>query len=194
MTYWYPTARLYRQDRPGDWLEVMERVVWDAARLAAKKTGEVPLVHPEGCNLRSAQSKPTPGATMVPVSFGELIDKIVILQIKSQRAPSLAMASNAQYELKVLKDTLARVEVSTPRASRLRTELEIINETLWELEDKIRASERSGASDAVIADLAREIIAANDRRAVMKKQLDQCVGCAVISEKVYNGAVMGETS
>ena len=144
MTYWYPTARLYRQDRPGDWLEVMERVVWDAARLAAKKTGEVPLLHPEGCNLRSAQSKPMPGATMVPVSFGELIDKIVILQIKSQRAPSLAVASNAQYELKALMDTLARVvKVSTSRASRLHTELEIINETLWELEDKIRASERS---------------------------------------------------
>jgi hypothetical protein len=42
--------------------------------------------------------------------------------------------------------------------------------------------------------LAREIIAANDRRAVMKKQLDQCVGCAMISEKIYNGAVMGDTS
>ena len=184
-TPWYPTARLFRQARRDDWDEVFERIAGELARAAAAKTRSGDLLPQQRAdNLNLTQAIP-PGTALVPVSFGELVDKITILEIKSERIDDSSKLVNVRAELELLATAFARFSVPPPRAGELKAELRRINEALWEIEDQIRDCERNDDFGAKFIGLARSVYMTNDRRSAVKRQLSELAGSAIVEEKSY---------
>jgi hypothetical protein len=120
-----------------------------------------------------------------PVSYGELIDKITILEIKSERMADAAKLANVRDELQLLDalwmgDPASRTDVSAERA-----ELKRINAALWEIEDEIRVKERDQAFDARFIELARAVYHTNDKRAAVKRAINLKLGSRLVEEKSY---------
>jgi|SRR5580692_10853667 hypothetical protein len=121
----------------------------------------------------------------VPISPGELLDKITILRIKSQRMSDPAKLSNVRLELRSLEDTwndsaYARVDINADIAALLA-----VNERLWVIEDDIRDKERAKAFDAEFIRLARAVYVENDERAVIKRRINTKLGSSIVEEKSY---------
>jgi hypothetical protein len=121
----------------------------------------------------------------VPISPGELLDKITILRIKSQRMTDAAKVSNVRLELRALEETwgaseYARIDVAADVAALLA-----VNERLWVIEDDIRDKERAQAFDAEFIRLARAVYFENDERAAIKRRINTALGSAIIEEKSY---------
>ena len=119
---------------------------------------------------------------LIPVSVGELIDKITILQIKADRFSGEALA-NVQRELALLDGVLAGCGVELP--TELVDALSEINQRLWTIEDAIREQEASGCFDARFIALARSVYRCNDQRAALKRQINTTTGSHLIEEKGY---------
>ncbi|WIG55600.1 MAG: hypothetical protein OJF61_001387 [Rhodanobacteraceae bacterium] len=120
-----------------------------------------------------------------PVSYGELIDKITILEIKSERMSDAAKLANVRDELQLLNalwtgDAASRTDIAAERA-----ELKRINEALWEIEDEIRVKEREQAFDARFIELARAVYHTNDKRAAVKRAINLKLGSRLVEEKSY---------
>ena len=122
---------------------------------------------------------------LVPVSFGELLDKIAILQIKSERMTDVAKLANVRNELEALERTWAAHPASAREISDMRAELKEVNERLWVIEDDIRLKEKAQAFDADFIALARSVYFQNDIRARVKKDINQALGSAYVEEKSY---------
>ncbi len=127
-------------------------------------------------------------SALIEVSFGELVDKITILEIKSLRIAELAKKVNIQAELQALN--LAWEQISAPLRSSLevqrsRDELKQVNEQLWDIEDAIRELERQKTFDGAFIELARRVYFMNDERAHLKKRLDGILGSRFSEEKSY---------
>lgn len=120
-----------------------------------------------------------------PVSHGELIDKITILEIKSERIADAAKLANVRDELQLLDDLWQRDDASKTDISAERAELKHINEALWEIEDEIRVKERDQAFDARFIELARAVYHTNDRRAAVKRAINLKLGSRLVEEKSY---------
>ena len=118
-----------------------------------------------------------------PVSFGELIDKITILEIKSERMTDAAKLSNVRNELELLSALWQRDPASGTDISAERAELKRINETLWEIEDEIRLKERDQAFDQRFIELARAVYHTNDERAAVKRAINLKLGSRLVEEK-----------
>jgi hypothetical protein len=121
----------------------------------------------------------------VPISPGELLDKITILRIKSQRMTDPAKLANVRLELRALEATwgaseYARMDVAADVAALLA-----VNERLWVIEDDIRDKERAQAFDAEFIRLARAVYFENDERAVIKRRINTALGSGIIEEKSY---------
>ena len=120
----------------------------------------------------------------VPVSWGEVIDKITILQIKVERLESQSARANATKELGLLSGiagpVLARGDIA-PMVARLKT----VNQALWEIEDDIRDCERAGDFGLRFVELARAVYHTNDRRAALKREVNVALGSALVEEKSY---------
>ena len=118
----------------------------------------------------------------VPTSWGELLDKITILEIKVARLPTKTARANAEKELVLLRQIAAPVLGETaPLAARLKT----LNEQLWQIEDQIREHERrSDFGEGFIA-LARAVYKTNDERGQVKRQINLVLGSSLIEEKSY---------
>ena len=121
----------------------------------------------------------------VPVSFGELLDKIAILQIKSERMTDPAKLANVRKELEALERTWMTHPAAGGDIVRLRADLKAVNERLWEIEDDIRACEQRQAFDQEFVRLARAVYFENDERARIKKQINLALGSAYVEEKSY---------
>ena len=121
----------------------------------------------------------------VPVSFGELLDKIAILEIKSERMADPAKLANVKRELDALNDTWAAHPAARVDISDLRARLKQINEALWDIEDDIRAKERAREFDDEFIRLARAVYVTNDERARVKKDINLKLGSAYVEEKSY---------
>jgi hypothetical protein len=119
----------------------------------------------------------------VPVSIGELLDKITILQIKSERITDEGKLTNIRKELSALLETCKKNQVKVEH--QLVSELKQINETLWVIEDDIRDKERSKAFDQRFIELARAVYVTNDRRFEVKAQINKLMGSAYSEEKSY---------
>jgi hypothetical protein len=122
---------------------------------------------------------------LVPVSFGELLDKIAILQIKSERMSDPGKLANVRNELAALEATWAVHPASAQDISALRAELKAVNERLWVIEDDIRLQEKAQAFDAEFVRLARSVYFENDVRARVKKDINLALGSAYVEEKSY---------
>lgn len=124
-------------------------------------------------------------APLIPVSWGELIDKITILEIKRARLSSEAALANVGRELMAL-DTIARpVLAGDETARQLIARLKAVNETLWDIENAIRAKEAANSFDAEFVALARAIYKHNDERSALKRQLNLHLASELVEEKNY---------
>jgi hypothetical protein len=121
----------------------------------------------------------------VPVSPGEVLDKITILEIKSERMGDPEKVANVCVELALLQETWNEFIRDNEVISDLRAQLKEINEALWEIEDDIREKERAGEFDKRFIELARSVYVTNDRRAMVKKELNLHLGSEIIEEKSY---------
>ena len=122
---------------------------------------------------------------LAPVSPGELIDKLTILQIKSRRISDATKLANVRRELDVLTQCWQR---SPWGASDIRADeaaLLAVNERLWDIEDRIRDKERAKAFDAEFIELARSVYIENDDRAAIKKRINTALGSTIVEEKSY---------
>lgn len=122
---------------------------------------------------------------LVPVSFGELLDKISILQIKSERMSDAAKLANVRNELNALDSTWATHPAAAQDIAALRTELKAVNERLWDIEDDIRLKEKAQAFDEEFVQLARSVYIQNDERARIKKDINLALGSSYVEEKSY---------
>lgn len=122
---------------------------------------------------------------LVPVSFGELLDKIAILQIKSERMSDAAKLANVRHELSALEQTWMGHPAAGGDIGKLRAELKAVNERLWVIEDDIRIKERAQAFDDEFIQLARKVYFENDERARIKRELNLALGSAYVEEKSY---------
>jgi hypothetical protein len=116
----------------------------------------------------------------VPVSVGEVLDKISILEIKSERIADPAKLANVLRELNHL--TLAAQDYRVPV---LEEELKDINQQLWDVEDELRLMEKRQDFGADFVKLARSVYVLNDQRAAVKKQINLAVGSELVEEKSY---------
>ena len=119
----------------------------------------------------------------IPVSIGELIDKITILQIKTSRFQGESLA-HVQRELELLEQVRRDAGVSLPQ--ELEPALAELNAELWAIEDAIR--EREAASDFGdrFIELARSVYRCNDQRAALKRQINAATGSSLVEEKSYS--------
>ncbi len=120
-----------------------------------------------------------------PVSYGELIDKITILEIKSRRMTDEAKLANVRNELDLLNGTWADDAAAQTDIRDERAGLLAVNELLWDIEDKIRLKERAQAFDHEFIELARAVYFRNDERAAFKRAINLTLGSQLIEEKSY---------
>ncbi len=121
----------------------------------------------------------------VPVSPGEVLDKITILEIKSERISDAGKLANVKRELALLQAAWQQSVDEDETVRRIHDELKSINETLWEIEDDIRDKERAREFDQVFIGLARSVYVTNDQRANAKKELNIYLGSEIVEEKSY---------
>ena len=119
------------------------------------------------------------------MSFGELLDKVAILQIKSERMSDAAKLANVRNELDALETTWMAHPAAGHDIARLRADLKAVNERLWVIEDDIRLQEKAQAFDAEFVRLARSVYFENDERARVKKAINLALGSAYVEEKSY---------
>ncbi len=121
----------------------------------------------------------------IPVSVGEVMDKITILEIKAERIDDTEKCVNVKRELTSLKPLVDNEMLCAPEITALVAQLRTINETLWDIEDDIREKELAkDFGDGFIA-LARAVYITNDQRAEVKRQINLATGSALIEEKSY---------
>ena len=121
----------------------------------------------------------------VPVSPGELIDKITILRIKSRRMNDPQKLHNVRLELEALQGTWSGSAFAGSDIEADINALMTVNERLWVIEDEIRDKERAQAFDAEFIRLARAVYVENDERAAIKRRINLKLGSAIVEEKSY---------
>ncbi len=119
---------------------------------------------------------------LIPVSLGELLDKITILEIKVLHLKGEGLAHGIQ-ELSLLRQVLG--DLAFPVEQERFSDLKSVNQSLWTIEDAIRDKERQGQFDAEFVELARQVYFQNDRRAALKRQINQAYGSELCEEKAY---------
>ena len=122
---------------------------------------------------------------LVPVSPGEMLDKITILRIKAARMNDAAKVANVKHELALLEKTwkdcgAAAVDLGDEEANLTR-----VNEALWVIEDDIRDEERASRFGQRFIELARAVYVTNDERAAIKKRINTLLGSSIVEEKPY---------
>lgn len=122
---------------------------------------------------------------LVPISPGELIDKLTILRLKSERIGDAAKLANVRHEHAELMKVVEANLPDHPDLRRLWDELYAINAELWVIEDDIRLCEGRGDFGAEFIRLARAVYRTNDRRAEVKKKINLALGSAIVEEKSY---------
>lgn len=162
---WYPTMRLFRQKRLSEWDEVFARM----ARVL---------------ELRLRPPGPArPVAVEIPA--GELIDRITILRIKSERFTDAEKKRRVDEELASLGAVSGRCLTPSAALDSLAGELQAVNERLWEIEDRIRECERDGDFGERFVELARSVYKNNDHRAALKRRVNELVGSRLVEQKGY---------
>lgn len=122
---------------------------------------------------------------LVPVSFGELLDKLAILEIKSERMTDPLKVANVRKEFDALSATWAAHPASSTDIQGLLAALKAVNERLWCIEDDIRIQEKNRTFGEEFIRLARSVYVENDERARVKKDINLALGSAYVEEKSY---------
>jgi tetratricopeptide (TPR) repeat protein len=166
---WYPTMRLFRQSRPGDWGEVFQRITDAVASVAADgRPGRTCL-------------------TSVLIAPGELADRMTILRIKCGRlGADAAGAAGLQDQFSALeKEWDQKTPANQPLLETLVSALDRVNQDLWDVEDELRARESKKHFDDGFVELSRSVYRLNDHRSRLKFRIDRLLGSTQIETKVY---------
>jgi hypothetical protein len=122
---------------------------------------------------------------LIPVSPGELLDKITILRIKAVRILDAAKLANVKRELALLEEAWSSAGGAGHDLSQHEHALEHVNEQLWDIEDRIRDKEARQIFDREFIELARAVYVSNDERAAIKKRINELLGSRIVEEKSY---------
>ncbi len=120
-----------------------------------------------------------------PISVGELLDKITILEIKSEKINDASKLKNVNHELGLLNEIWQQGDFEGQAMNELRRQLKQVNQTLWVIEDDIRIMEKNQSFDDAFVQLARRVYFENDTRAQVKKDINLLTGSELIEEKSY---------
>jgi hypothetical protein len=124
-------------------------------------------------------------ALLVPISPGELLDKITILRIKSERVRDAAKLANVRRELELLEQTRRAALPATAELAAEEAQLQQVNAELWNIEDRIRELEAQQRFDADFIELARSVYLRNDERAAIKHRINRRLNSVIVEEKSY---------
>ena len=122
---------------------------------------------------------------LVPISPGELLDKITILRIKAARMRDAAKVANVRHELSLLEKTWKDSGAAAADLAAEESALTRVNEKLWVIEDEIRDEERARRFEQKFIELARAVYVTNDERAAIKKRINSALGSTIVEEKSY---------
>lgn len=122
---------------------------------------------------------------LVPLSPGELLDKITILRIKTARMTDGARLRNVRVELELLTETWRNCGCAARSLAEDEQALQAVNERLWDIEDRIREKESAQRFDGEFIELARAVYLCNDERAAIKRRISVRLGSRLIEEKSY---------
>jgi Flp pilus assembly protein TadD len=162
---WYPSMRLFRQNKSGDWDDVFRRMAAELRRSLAGARGG--------------------GEITARIAPGELLDKLSILQIKSERIDDPQKRRNVLAEKEALEQARDRAVEPSSALDDLYRDLKSVNEALWDVEDAIRVCERQGDFGPRFVELARSVYRHNDRRAACKRKINELLQSDLIEEKSY---------
>lgn len=126
-----------------------------------------------------------PPVLSVEVAAGELLDKITILEIKRERIAAAAKLENVCYELNRLQSAALQAFGARDDIAALKAQLRAVNESLWTIEDEIRICEREQDFSARFIELARSVYRQNDRRAAIKRRINELLDSPIVEEKSY---------
>ncbi len=122
----------------------------------------------------------------IPISPGELVDRLTILEIKSERMTDPEKVANVRHELRLLADAAREAIPEDPQIQTLKADLKTVNEILWRIEDDIRDCERRSDFGDAFIELARSVYRTNDERARLKGRINEALGSAIREEKSYS--------
>ena len=137
---------------------------------------------------KMTKSQRHPTELLAPISIGELIDKITILEIKVERMSESQKLRNVTVELDMLRALITKTGLDTVEMAPYVQELKSINAALWDIEDEIREHEMRGDFGPRFVELARSVYKTNDLRAHAKQRINVAFGSGIIEEKSYKGA------
>jgi tetratricopeptide (TPR) repeat protein len=167
---WYPTLRLFRQPERENWKAVFTEIEQELRKLVT------------AASPRKTIAAPNP---TVPISWGEFIDKITILEIKQKRLKSPDAVDNVRRELMALMSAAQDVHLNDAHLGLLTAELRLVNDTLWDIEDRIRGKEAEKSFDQAFIELARSVYIHNDKRADLKRRINLLMKSSIVEEKEY---------
>ncbi len=166
---WYPTMRIFRQRKLMEWSPVFDQIAVELRKVV-----------PNTVPTRSVAIEMAPA---------ELIDKITILAIKSQRIGDAEKLQNVRRELDSLCAARDRTILTSEALAALTTELRVVNEDLWNIEDEVRVCEQHSDFGPRFVELARSVYKKNDHRASVKRRINELLGSAILEEKSYGASV-----
>lgn len=126
-------------------------------------------------------------AILTPVSIGELIDKITILEIKAERITDAGKVANVRTELDGLLPLWHQQLAAQPGLDALKSQLKVINERMWEIQDRLRDKEAAQVFDDDFIQLARGVYGTNGERVKVKNEINRIAGSQLVEEKQYQG-------
>ena len=193
-----PMVSLYGPTRPEKYAPFSRALICIKAQdFGAEQLDVIPLdvvaaalerqlpVGPASRQISAPQPRSGSEAIVVPISVGELLDKITILEIKAERIIDRTKQANVMRELDWLNAVRAREVAPTPKLEALHRELAAVNRRLWDVEDALRQSERDERFDRPFVELARSVYRCNDQRAALKREINGLTGSSIIEEKSY---------
>lgn len=172
-TPWYPTMRLFRQDRPGEWGPVFDKI----AEEIIQQNSQVESI-----------TLPQVGTISIPFTPGEVLDRITILEVKRERISDQEKLRNVEAELSSLLEVWKNHfgEDLVPPIEVLKVHLKRVNESLWDAEDAVRDFEKKKQFTGGFIPRARSIYQLNDHRAQLKRQVNDKLGATWQEEKSYD--------
>ena len=133
----------------------------------------------------TAPRSPWPSTPLLPVAWGEVFDKLTILEIKVERIKNEEKKQNIQCELDLLRESIGDMQRLPEGLMPLVAELKDINGQLWHIEEGKRDCERRKCFDDAFIVLARNVYIFNDKRAWLKKNINVVMGSTIVEEKSY---------